>query len=130
MTLSAVWSTSRRSGISPAASAPVSFSASSIACARVPMVRQTLPLIEDELACASHAIKRDELVGDELKKLIELELIPYGERRPVSIGCSSAGLVISRNKDFKISANALFRKQATGARDAFTNFLAFIPCSC
>jgi type I restriction enzyme M protein len=61
----------------------------------------TLPMIEDELERARVKIKRDELVGDELKKLIELELIRMEKDGQYRLAVPLLALWISRNKDFE-----------------------------
>lgn len=61
----------------------------------------TLPMIEDELERARVMIKRDELVGDELKKLIELELIRMEKDGQYRLAVPLLALWISRNKDFE-----------------------------
>lgn len=61
----------------------------------------TLPMIEDELDRAGVMIKRDELVGDELKKLIELELIRMEKDGQYRLAVPLLALWISRNKDFE-----------------------------
>lgn len=61
----------------------------------------TLPMIEDELERARVKIKRDELVGDELKKLIELELIRMDKDGQYRLAVPLLALWISRNKDFE-----------------------------
>jgi type I restriction enzyme M protein len=61
----------------------------------------TLPMIEDELERAGVKIKRDELVGDELKKLIELELLRMEKDGQYRLAVPLLALWISRNKDFE-----------------------------
>jgi len=61
----------------------------------------TLPMIEDELERARVKIKRDELVGDELKKLIELELIRMEKDGQYRLAVPLLALWVSRNKDFE-----------------------------
>ena len=61
----------------------------------------TLPMIEDELIRAKVQIKRDELVGDEIKKLIELELIRMERDGQYRLAVPLLALWISRNKDFE-----------------------------
>lgn len=61
----------------------------------------TLPMIEDELTRAKVRIKRDELVGDEIKKLIELELIRMEKDGQYRLAVPLLALWISRNKDFE-----------------------------
>jgi type I restriction enzyme M protein len=61
----------------------------------------TLPMIEDELERARVRIKRDELVGDEMKKLIELELIYMEKDGQYRLAIPLLALWISRNKDIE-----------------------------
>jgi hypothetical protein len=58
-------------------------------------------MIVDELERARVKIKRDELVGDELKKLIELELIRMEKDGQYRLAVPLLALWISRNKDFE-----------------------------
>lgn len=59
----------------------------------------TLPMIEDELQKSGVELKREELVGDELKKLIELELISMAKEGQYRVEVPLLSLWISRNKD-------------------------------
>lgn len=61
----------------------------------------TLPMIEDELEKAKVQVRRDELVGDELKKLIELELLRMERDGQYRLAVPLLALWISRNKDFE-----------------------------
>ena len=61
----------------------------------------TLPMIEDELERAGVKFRREELVGDELKKLVELELIRSEKDGQYRLEVPLLALWISRNKDFE-----------------------------
>lgn len=61
----------------------------------------TLPMIEDELQACGVEFNREELVGDELKKLIELELISMAKEGQYRIEVPLLSLWISRNKDYE-----------------------------
>src|SRR4029077_2915614 len=61
----------------------------------------TLPRIEDELNRSGIAIRRGELVGDELKKLIELELIAMEREGYYRLAVPLLSTWISQNKDYE-----------------------------
>lgn len=61
----------------------------------------TLPMIEDELQRCGVEFRRDELVGDELKKLIELELVAMAKEGQYRLEVPLLSLWISRNKDYE-----------------------------
>lgn len=61
----------------------------------------TLPMIEDELERSGVQFKRDELVGDELKKLIELELVSLEKDGQYRLAVPLLALWIRNNKDFE-----------------------------
>ena len=74
----------------------------------------TLPRIEDELAQNGVAIRRDELVGDELKKLMELELVSMERDGYYRIAVPLLSLWISRNKDFEDQRERAARESGSG----------------
>jgi type I restriction enzyme M protein len=63
------------------------------------LVHVTLPMIEDELESSGVAVSREELVGDELKKLVELELISMERDGQYRLTVPLLAMWISRNKD-------------------------------
>jgi type I restriction enzyme M protein len=61
----------------------------------------TLPMIEDELERSGVSATRDELVGDELKKLIELEMLAMENSGQYRLAVPLLARWISRNKDYE-----------------------------
>jgi type I restriction enzyme M protein len=61
----------------------------------------TLPMIEDELEQAGVQATREELIGDELKKLIELELVAMEKEGRYCLAVPLLSLWISRNIDYE-----------------------------
>jgi type I restriction enzyme M protein len=74
----------------------------------------TLPRIEDELARSGVAIRRDELVGDELKKLIELELVAMERDGYYRLAVPLLSIWISRNKDYEDQRERAARESGSG----------------
>lgn len=74
----------------------------------------TLPRIEDELNRSGIAIRRDELVGDELKKLIELELIAMERDGYYRLAVPLLSIWISRNKDYEDQRERAARESGSG----------------
>lgn len=72
----------------------------------------TLPMIEDELDRSGVQFKRDELVGDELRKLIELELISMEKDGQYRLAVPLLALWIRNNKDFEDQRERAVRESA------------------
>jgi type I restriction enzyme M protein len=65
------------------------------------IVSVTLPMIEDELEQSNIHATREELIGDELKKLIELELVAMENEGQYRLAVPLLSLWISRNIDYE-----------------------------
>jgi type I restriction enzyme M protein len=74
----------------------------------------TLPRIEDELTKSGVAVRRDELVGDELKRLIELELVSMERDGNYRIAVPLLSSWISKNKDFEDQRERAARESGSG----------------
>lgn len=75
----------------------------------------TLPMIEDELERSGVQFKRDELVGDELKKLIELELVSMEKDGQYRLSVPLLALWIRNNKDFEDQRERAARESSAGS---------------